>query len=78
LVLAQVPDQANVPDRVQALVVANVLLQIQRLCDYQIVRERSGAGNLTLYSLVYDIEDGSLREVARRTEHVPPGSVTSC
>jgi len=63
--LDRVLAMTGVADFAQVLVEANVAFQIEQLRRYPTVIERLDAGALAIYGLVYDITDGSLRELTR-------------
>jgi len=67
-ILDWIQDQPNIVDCVQALVEANVLFQMQQLYHHQVVRERLQSNSLTLYGLIYDVTDRSLRKLVQFEE----------
>ena len=55
-------DAANTPDeqRLDALVRANILLQIDNLLSYDCVMERRATGGFRLYAWLYDMTNGKI------------------
>jgi carbonic anhydrase len=59
------------PEKVQALVEQNVLVQLQHLRTHPSVAGRMAEGSLSLHGWVYDIEAGQIRAYDERGQLVP-------
>jgi carbonic anhydrase len=60
-ILQRVPESLRGRDRLEALVEANVCLQMDHLMTYAVVREAVAAGTLTVHGWVYDVQTGLVR-----------------
>lgn len=76
LVLENYPDQTG-EELIETLVAENVLVQIENLKTYPVVRAKLHSGELKIYGWIYEIETGEVLAYDAKTQSYLPPEVQS-